>query len=150
MNVQNTRPRILVAEDEMHIRQYVTDILATLPDVDLVCVPSGEAALEAIKRERWDVIITDQRMGTMDGIAVLRSAASLQPHAQRAMMTGFTEIALLTRAKNEGGVHRFLSKPFSPQELLREIGALIENARRDSHHHAAFERAIATFEINLT
>lgn len=138
--------RVLIAEDEPNIRQYVQDILAGLPDIELVCVASGEAAVERLERETWDIVISDQRMGVTDGIGVLKVAAKLHPQAQRAMITGFAEVALIAEAKNDAGVHRFMSKPFSPEEFADVVKTLAEHVRSEADRASAFARALALTE----
>lgn len=133
--------RILVAEDEPQIRHYVLEILADDPALEVVCVPSGELAIEKIQSEPWDIVVTDQRMGVADGVDVLRTAATLQPEAKRVMMTGFPELPLIASAKNVGGVHRFLAKPFSPTQFRDAVGGLLDEARARAHRTAAFARA---------
>lgn len=133
--------RILVAEDEPHIRTYVQEILSDEPDLEVVFVANGEDAIEAIVAEPWDVVISDQRMGITDGVEVLGTAANVRPGAKRMMMTGFAELPLIASAKNDGGVHRFLAKPFSPTQFRETVGALVAESRGAMHRRRAFERA---------
>lgn len=136
--------RILIAEDEPHIRQYLADILATMRDVEVVFAPNGEVAIDRLRQGEWDIVISDQRMGATDGVVVLGQAAVLVPDAQRVMITGFAELALVEEAKNGGHAHRFLAKPFSPTTFLGVIEDLLEKARLTAHHRHAFTRALET------
>lgn len=138
------RVRVLVAEDEPNIRQYVIDILSGHEEIELRLVPNGEEALAALQENDWDIVLTDQRMGVTDGIAVLGAAAKIRPKARRVMMTGFAEVPLVESALNEARVERFLAKPFSPTDLSRVVAALVEAVRAQRNHDGAFERAIET------
>lgn len=138
--------RILVAEDEPQIRQYVADILALLEDVDVTFAPSGEVALERLREGDWDLVISDQRMGPTDGVVVLREAERLVPAAQRMMITGYAELALVADAKNGAHVHRFLPKPFPPDALRVAAEELLAVARDERLRRDAFRRAQRALE----
>jgi len=134
--------RVLVAEDEPHIRHYVVEILADDPALDVVCVASGELAIAAIHSQTWDLVVTDHRMGIADGVDVLQTAAALQPDAMRLMMTGYAELPLIASAKNVGGVHCFLAKPFSPSQFRDAVGSLLNEARAKAKREAESVRAM--------
>lgn len=134
--------RILVAEDEPQIRQYVADILATMRDVEVVFAPNGEAAIDRLREGRWDLVISDHRMGPTDGVAVLSEAARVAPEAQRMMITGFAELHVIADATNDAHVHRFLAKPFTPRVFLESVGELIERGHRAASWKSAKSRAL--------
>jgi len=136
------RLRILLAEDEPDIRQYVRDILAARDDVDVVEAPSGEDALRRLEHEWFDVVVSDQRMGLVDGLAVLERARERSPDAPRVMITGYAELELVEDAKNRGHVDRFLAKPFSPDAFLDEVAPLLDTRRVRAARQLAFDRAL--------
>lgn len=141
-----TPTRILIAEDDPQIRQYMLACLEEIPGMELTFAPSGEAALERLEAERWDVVISDQRMLGVDGIQVLKRARELHPESQRAMLTGFADTDLAIGAKNEGSIHRFLTKPISPSRLAKVVSELAETSRERSMRAAAFDRAMGLSE----
>ena len=136
--------RILVAEDEPQIRQYVADILAGFPGIEVAYAANGEAALDLLPRQDWDLVISDHRMGPTDGVVVLHEAERVLPHAQRMMMTGYAELSLVADAKNGAHVHRFLAKPFTPGEFAKAVRDLLDHARREKLRLGAFHRALET------
>lgn len=138
--------RILIAEDEPQIRQYMLDCLADMPGTEIVLVPSGEMALAKLEREHWDVVISDQRMVKVDGVQVLKRARELHPLSQRAMLTGYADAGLAVEAKNDGAIHRFLTKPISPSKLVEAVAHLASTARERSLRAGAFGRAMGAVE----
>jgi DNA-binding NtrC family response regulator len=135
------RIRILVADDEPHIREYVATMLESIEGVDVHGVPDGEHAIDALREGTWDVVLTDQRMSMTDGVAVLRAASMLQPEARRVMMTGYAELPLLEEATNEAHVDCFITKPFAPEVFIEQIRGVLDEARASAHRKAAFDRA---------
>lgn len=133
--------RILIAEDDPQIRQYMLACLEAIPETELTFAASGEAAVMRLESERWDVVISDQRMLGVDGVHVLKRARELHPDSQRAMLTGFADMDLAIGAKNEGAIHRFLTKPISPSHLAEAVAGLVERSRERSLRTAAFDRA---------
>jgi signal transduction histidine kinase/DNA-binding response OmpR family regulator len=138
------RPRVLVADDNADMRQYVVRLLAERYQVE--AVPDGEAAL-AVARERTpDLILTDVMMPRLDGLELLRALRA------DARTSGVPVIMLSARAGEESriegmeaGADDYLIKPFSARELLARVSAHLQMAqvRRDS------ERAVGEREAWL-
>lgn len=131
-----------MAEDEPQIREYLADILAAIADVEVVFAPNGETAVERLREGGWDVVITDHRMGPTDGVAVLAEAARVLPDSQRMMITGFADLSVIADATNEGRVHRFLPKPFTPAALLEAVRELLARGERATQWKTARDRAL--------
>ncbi len=93
---------------------------------------TGQDAIQLLRKQDVDVIITDQRMPETTGIDVLRESLLLQPEAVRIILTGYTEIDYLMNAINEGQVHRYITKPWEPFSLKRTVMQDLElvNLRR--------------------
>ncbi len=127
--------RIVLADDNSDMRAYVRALIAPLYEVD--AVGDGEAALEAILRERPDLVITDVMMPKLDGIGLLRSIRS-DPE-----LSGLPVILLSARAGEEAriegldaGADDYLTKPFGARELLARIGAILELSRVRARNEA--------------
>ena len=122
------KARVLVADDNNFMREYLVRLLSTRWRVEAVA--DGEAALQAALRERPDLLVSDVMMPVMDGIALLK--------ALRADVTTSTipVILLSARAGEEAvlagldtGADDYLVKPFSPRELVSRVGTHLELAR---------------------
>jgi len=136
--------RVLVVDDEDELRAYVKDALALLPDVEVVACASGEEGLAELRARPFDVVLSDQRMGAMDGVRFLEAAAALAPDAPRILMTGFAEIPLAESAVNRARVAGFLSKPFLPEDLARLLEPLLPVRRERAARSEAFGRALSS------
>jgi signal transduction histidine kinase len=120
--------RILIADDNADMRQYLTRLLSSSWTVEAVA--DGEAALAAVRRAPPDLLLSDVMMPRMDGIALLR-ALRADPRTRTLPV-----ILLSARAGEEAvsggletGADDYLLKPFSARELMSRVGAHLEMAR---------------------
>jgi HD-like signal output (HDOD) protein len=79
----------------------------------------GDAAIDELSGNEFDVVISDMRMPGIDGATLLRRVHELQPHAVRIMLSGSAETDVLSRAA--AVAHRFLAKPCDIEELGRVV-----------------------------
>jgi len=122
------RPRILWADDNADMRDYVRRLLAERYDV--LAVPDGLAALTAARDDPPDLVLTDIMMPGLDGFGLLRELRT------DARMRTIPVILLSARAGEESavegldaGADDYLAKPFSAQELLARVRTHLELAR---------------------
>jgi two-component system response regulator HupR/HoxA len=108
---------------------------------------SGEKALEILRKTAIDAIITDQRMPNMTGIELLEISQNISPNLARIILTGFTEVNDLIAAINTGKVHRYITKPWEPddvrlavQDALEKVELVRENERLAAQLKAANEK----------
>ncbi len=101
---------------------------------------SGRDAIELLRKQDVDVIITDQRMPGTTGIDVLRESLLLQPEAVRIILTGYTEIDYLMDAINEGQVHRYITKPWEPFSLKQTVMQDLELVHLKREHRLLQEQ----------
>ncbi|HEX3113455.1 MAG TPA: histidine kinase dimerization/phospho-acceptor domain-containing protein, partial [Candidatus Eisenbacteria bacterium] len=125
---QPRRPRILWADDNADMREYVRLLLA--PRYDVECVGDGVAALEAVRRDPPDLVLADIMMPRLDGLALLRALRESEPTRTLPV------ILLSARAGEEAaiegleaGADHYLVKPFSARELLTRVTAHLELSR---------------------
>jgi CheY-like chemotaxis protein len=112
--------RILVAEDEASVREFVTRALAHAGH-DVVTVVDGMRALDALQGGgRFDLLITDIVMPGMDGITLALKVTKDWPQLGVLLMTGYA--AERQRAHNlDALIHRVIAKPFSLAEFLAAV-----------------------------
>ncbi len=87
---------------------------------------SGEAALDILRTNEVQVIITDQRMPGMTGAEFLHSIIPIYPEPIRMIATGFSDIGAVIAAINEADVYRYITKPWNAQDLKVTIDGAIE------------------------
>ncbi len=114
--------RILVAEDERAVREFVLRAL-NHQGHEVVAVEDGLQALEALDRESFDLLLTDIVMPGMDGIALALRLRRDRPDLPILLMSGYA--AERQRAHNlDALIHNVVAKPFT----LREICAAVDSA----------------------
>jgi len=113
----------------------------------LLTATDGLEALRLLGEHDVAVMVTDQRMPGMHGLEVIRRGLELRPDLVPIILTGFTNDADLIEAINLQRIHRYIPKPWNPDELRHTIeGALerrrlvIENRRLTSELAEANER----------
>jgi two-component system cell cycle response regulator CpdR len=110
--------RILLAEDDDSMRVYLTRALERV-GYSVASVDRGTAALALLKREVFDLLLTDIVMPEMDGIELAQHAGTLAPEMRVMFITGFAAVAL--RRGDIQPKARILSKPFHLRELVGEV-----------------------------
>jgi two-component system, NtrC family, response regulator HupR/HoxA len=108
---------------------------------------SGREALELLRAHPIDAIITDQKMPNMTGIEFLEASLKEYPNLVRIVLTGYTEVDDLIAAINTGKVHKYITKPWEPDDLrlavreaLEKMELLRENERLANELQVANER----------
>ena len=81
---------------------------------------NGETALERLRQERFDVVVTDLKMKGIDGMEVLRTVKELYPGTKVIMITAFANLDTAIAALR-GDVHDFFPKPVKIKELKVSI-----------------------------
>ena len=122
------RPRIVVAEDNADMRDYLRHLLRR--SCDVVAATDGQAALDSIRRSRPDLVLSDVMMPGIDGFALLR-AIRADPD-----LRDLPVILLSARAGEEAraegleiGADDYLIKPFAARELLARVTANLKLAQ---------------------
>ncbi|MBI1221956.1 MAG: response regulator [Bacteroidetes bacterium] len=82
---------------------------------------SGSEALEIVKNEDINIIITDQRMPNMTGVEFLQRVIPIAPNPIRILLTGYSDINAVVDAINKGEVYRYLTKPWDNEFLKTTI-----------------------------
>ena len=111
--------RILVAEDEDAVRAYVERAL-THGGHSVAAVADGMQAVDALGRERFDLLVTDIVMPNMDGITLALKVTKDWPDMAVLLMTGYA--AERQRAHNlEALIHKVIAKPFTMADLFAAV-----------------------------
>ena len=117
------RHRVLVVDDEASIRDLLEKTLS-MSDYEVDTAPDGRSALERMRLNPYDLLITDLKMPGMDGLTVIREARRYKPGLPVIVITGFSTESTAIEALNLG-VAGYLTKPFRvPQVLSKAAKAL--------------------------
>jgi diguanylate cyclase (GGDEF)-like protein len=114
--VAQTGFRILVVDDEETIRSMLSQVLTEVGH-EVTAVESGEEALEHFQREPFPLVITDIRMGGMDGIELLKEIRQLNVETQVLMITSYASMETAISALR-AGAYDYLIKPFEDLDLI--------------------------------
>lgn len=132
-------PHILIVDDDMHLRKLVL----TYGELDgYQCEEAENAtlALEKIRSTRYDLVLLDVMMPGIDGFEML---AEIRKHSQMPviMLTSRTEEYDKLFGFNLGA-DDYVSKPFSPKELMARIGAVLKRSGRKQADQLRFGELI--------
>jgi serine phosphatase RsbU (regulator of sigma subunit) len=95
-------------------------------DYEVHLALSGLKGLEILKKHEIQLIITDQRMPEMTGIQFLEKIIPDYPDCIRMILTGFSDIEAIIQAINTGRVYRYITKPWSKEDLKINIDKALE------------------------
>jgi PAS domain S-box-containing protein len=132
--------RVLVADDNADMRQYIRRLLSG--SCEVLTVPDGHAALREIREHRPDLLLTDVMMPGLDGFELLREIRA------DASIRDTPVILLSARAGEESrieglsaGADDYLVKPFSARELVARVKATLQLAKERSKTIAAIRES---------
>src|SRR3984957_8840721 len=111
---------LLIVDDEEMIRRALTRALRA-DGYRLFTAASGEEALALLEQQSVAMVISDQRMGAMSGIDLLRRVSERWPETLRVVLTGHADLAMALEAINQGGLYGFLTKPWEDVALRQVV-----------------------------
>ncbi|MCE9534108.1 MAG: sigma 54-interacting transcriptional regulator [Planctomycetes bacterium] len=124
-----TQLNVLVIDDEKLHAQTVAEILER-QGYHCTVATSGKEGSRKIDQQAFDLIITDLKMGDLDGLAILRKAREVQQEAEVMVVTGYGDVKTAVTALQEGASH-YLLKPLDKNELLAVVAKSVENLSRN-------------------
>jgi response regulator RpfG family c-di-GMP phosphodiesterase len=129
-------------DDEPNVLEGLRDTLRR--SFDVRTATSGIEALALLKAEpdAYAVVVSDMRMPIMDGAAFLAEALRWAPDATRMLLTGFADIDAAVNAVNNAQLFRFLTKPCSPDELVRACTAATVQHRLVTSERVLLEQTL--------
>lgn len=121
------KPKILVVDDERDICRAL-EFLLKAEGYSVVAALSGEEAVERIKAEHFDVVLTDLKMEKIDGIGVLEKTKEMSSDTAVIIMTAFASVESAVEAMKKGAAD-YIVKPFLNEEMRITVKRVLEQKR---------------------
>jgi len=119
--------KVLVVDDEVHI-VHVVAIKLRNNGYEVISAENGAEAFELAHQQKPDIIVTDLQMPVMTGLELVKKLrANEETKDIPVIMLTARSIAVEDKQKEALGISDFLSKPFSPRELLRSIEDILHH-----------------------
>ena len=125
-------PRVLIVDDEPCVLKAVERLLR--PSFDVTTCTRADAALAALRKEHYDVLVADYLMPDMDGALLLEVAHELSPTTARVLMTGSRDLNDVRVAVTQGEACRLVPKPFRQSQITQAVADALESSRRAQSH----------------
>lgn len=123
---QSTSPaRVLIVDDSATMRNTLKAFLAAAGVEVVGLLPSGHKLLQAISQLSPDIVCLDYNLPEIDGLELLKSILAEHPKVAVVMITGDRDPNLQSAAA-EAGVAGFIQKPFSQEQVAKEIKHVIQ------------------------
>jgi two-component system chemotaxis response regulator CheY len=116
--------KILLVDDESHIRKFVSLILKQIGDPVIREAVNGEEALSAYQAEKADLVLLDVNMPRMDGMETLRKLKEMDPDCVVIMLTSLANRESVERAL-ELGAANYLRKDTPKDEIAKALTEII-------------------------
>jgi two-component system response regulator HydG len=139
-----SRPRALVVDDVVDMAQTIANDLE-LAGFDTVVADGGARGIELFTKDPADVVVTDLRMKTVDGLDVLEAVKQVDASVPVVIMTAFGAVESAVEAMRRGA-YSYLTKPFE----LQALRSLVESACRERRLARENVRLRQTLHENLS
>jgi len=124
-----TEKKVLIVDDEAHIRLLLEQTLDELEDhdVDLLVAEDGGKALELIRSERPNLVLLDVMMPVMNGFDVCKTVKADAALAETFILMLTAKGQELDRTTGaEVGADLYMTKPFDPDEVLERVASVLD------------------------
>ena len=124
MKQMDNKYKILIVDDE-------PDNLALLyrtlrGKYEIAKSTSPILALQMMKAEHYNCILSDHKMPEMDGVEFLKRSYEISPDSMRILVTAYTDAGILIDAINYAKIYRYIKKPYNPEELMLVVDGALE------------------------
>lgn len=153
-----SRRRVLIVDDKTSFCQLLRRVLP--PDLEIACAADGQAALDLLEREAFDLVIADLRMPKVDGLELLERVKAKDTTIEVILMTAYGTIPSAVAAMKLGACE-YLTKPFETEAAVNAVQQALarrgrvppEEARPPRSYREALDvergRAVKSYLANL-
>ena len=128
--------RILVIDDDMDICHLLKKFLSK-HNYDVMTAHNGEMGLKLLEETKPDLVMTDFRLGDMDGSEVITAIKSRMPNVPILVITGYSDIRIAVNVMKLGALD-YITKPLLPQEILMTIQRAIVVSSFSQNEQSSF------------
>ncbi len=122
--------RVIIVEDEPHIRKGIANIITSQTEHEVVAIgENAEEGMDLILTHHPDLIITDIRMGEMNGLDMIKKLRNFGVDTAVIILTGFSDFSYAREAL-QSQVKDYLLKPVMVEELLDSIRRIQEEQKK--------------------
>jgi two-component system response regulator HydG len=122
--------KILIIDDDVDLCLLLSRFLAKKGFVTEVAY-SGHKGLALYKTEKFDAVISDYRLGDMDGTKLITSLKEVNPHANILIITGYSDIKTAVEVIKLGAFD-YITKPLIPDEVLAMLNKMMDRTPEDT------------------
>ena len=122
------RGRVLLVEDDFEAARFVIQVLAVRNGFEVVHTPDPAEALQLVRSESWDLVMTDVEMPGMTGIELLEMLRQADPCLPVAVVTAHATVDVAVGALRNRA-DEFLEKPLRPTQLTAMVASLVDKGR---------------------
>lgn len=124
----NTSIKVMIVDDFATMRKIIKNILAQLGFKDVIEADDGTTALELLKKQKVDLIISDWNMPKMSGLELLKAVRSNEnlKSIKFVMVTAESQKENVIEAIRNG-VNQYVVKPFTPQVLKEKLEKIMQS-----------------------
>ena len=130
---------ILVVDDEVEIREGL-EALLTSEGFDVTLAETGEAGLQKLEEQPFDLMLLDVSLPDRNGLELLREIRRRDPQLSVILITAYGSIDM-ARAAFKSGAQDYITKPWSNDELIAQMSLAVEG-RRLREENVQLKRAL--------
>ncbi len=143
------RQRILIVDDETKVAFFLQESLKALEhNLEVVSVSSAEEALHKVNHQRFDLVVTDQRMPGMNGLELVEIMQKRYPGTQFILITAYGSDAVWGKAQRLGAVGYF-AKPFHIEDFVQTVLAALRAETDDRSEGALSNQRVDALDSRL-
>ena len=130
----DTNANLLIVDDDLSMREML-EVMLTSEGYTVKYAEDGSQAIQLLHKKTFDLVVSDIRMGTVDGLAVLKEAKKRSPDTIVILISAFATTETAVEAMNNGASD-YIPKPFNVAEFKKTIRNALERKTLDREKQA--------------